>query len=506
MLWQLASERAVTCLSGSPSLLRASQIARRHTTGQRWNSAYTWLTRTPEAITSHDIVSSLPSVTHESNLCHVPLLVVTPNLAHLLNPTSPFLRDFMNKLLRNTLQGPNTIYAIAAVVDRIPNNATKPQLGPLLADGEVGEYDGISMLMVREDDVQWKATPPRRIGSPASEEASLTVSVRDESSVHAVGLRLTNTVFINGSERTFMGMRWITENDEYVLEKCTDLASCVVGSTQGNVRPRMMLPLEPVTQRRKVITGMGNILRQLAKSTDGSSNEPMPASTELEKELPRYIEDHNIADRRVSVWALVEAPDVEIAHPNSSIPDRLTRSLSQGGKLHRVMSGGGGWGKKQGLLSLDPEVAFPAITRHNKAASLDQLFESESSANEPLKMPSFLQNGLIGEDLSHLSQVANPGDFIQFFVAVESASSLVLESQEGLSYSFGMVSDPEELQARGAANGEEKHLEVIADAFGAMSEKAITYSQPVLQGSKVIESSTKLDIPGCRVILQSNRL
>lgn len=389
------------------------------------------------------------------------------------------------------------------MVDRIPSCAPQ-RTEALLADdasADIEEYDGVSMLIVGQDNVQWKATPSRRIGSPAGDEPSLTVSIRDNMSVHAIGLRLTNTVFLNGSERTFTGTRWVAQKGGYVLDKSADLTSCVVTSTHDSIRPRLMLPLEPVTQKRRVISGMGNILRQLAKSTDGSSGEPMPASAELEKELPRYIEEHNIADRRVSVWALVETPDVEIADPSSSIKDQLTRSLSQGGKLHRVMSGGGGWGKKQGLLSLDPEIAFPAITVHDTPTKLDQVFEPHSSATEPLEMPPFLVNGLIGEDLSHLSQVANAGDFIQFFVAVEPICSPRVEDQTGLAYCFGVVADAEELQARGAY-GEEKHLEVVVDTFGAMSEKAITFSQPVARGGKVVESSTKLDIPGCQVILK----
>ncbi|KAJ5540376.1 ATPase F0/V0 complex subunit C [Penicillium frequentans] len=496
-------EWGLRCLSRS-SFQRASYA--RKQTERRWNSAYTWLTRTPEAITSHDIVSSLPS-TLQSNSSSVPLLLVTPNLAHLLDPTSPFVSDLISKLHRDTPQKPDTLHAIAAVVDRIPNSAPQRPKA-LLADDAIadpGEYDGVSMLIIGEDDVQWKATPSRRIGSPAGDEPSLTVSVRDKMSVYAVGLRLTNTVFLNGSERTFMGMRWVARKDGYVLDKSRDLASCVVTSTQDSIRPRLMLPLEPVTQRRRVVTGMGNILRQLAKSTDGSSDEPMPASTELEKKLPRYIEEHNIADRRVSVWALVETPDVEIADPSLSIQDQLTRSLRQGGKLHRVMSGGGGWGKKQGLLSLDPEVAFPTISLRDKPTNLDQVFEPHYSATEPLEMPSFFENGLIGEDLSHLSQVANAGDFIQFFVAVEPTPTPRAEDQTNLAYCFGVVADAEEPHARGS-HGEEKHLEMVVDTFGAMSEKAITFSQPAPGGGKAVESSTKLDIPGCQVILEFEQL
>ncbi|KAJ5728408.1 hypothetical protein N7493_004738 [Penicillium malachiteum] len=471
---------------------RASVIARSIGSSVRWNSAYTWLTKTPHNIFPEDVVSSIPSF-HETQSNAVPILLVTPSLAHWLDPTSSFVSDFMTKFHQPSQETPSTRHAVAAVVDKIPNVA---QSHSSSSESASEEYEGVSLLVIEGDNLKWKAEPPRRIGDPAGEEPSLVVSVRDEGSAHAVGLRLANTVFINGKERTFLGMRFTAGDNGYVLDRCVGLTNCVVTSSEASVQPELSLPLHPVTQRRRVITGMGNILRQLAKSTDPSSAEPMPASTELEKELPRYIEENNIADRRVSVWALVEKPDIEIAGQGSSTQDRLTKSLSQGGKLHRVMSGGGGWGKKQGLLSLDPEVAFPAMLPKDQAVNFDQVFDPSSRLEEPLEMPSFLENGLIGEDLSHLSQVANAGDFIEFYVSVEPSSSHNVE-QESKHYCFGVVSNAEE--GHQAISSEEKHLKLVANTFGALSEKAITYTQPVLQ--EAAESTTKLDIPGCRVML-----
>ncbi|KAJ5609069.1 hypothetical protein N7528_009636 [Penicillium herquei] len=487
----IASSRVPLRLARSSR--RASVIARSVGSSVRWNSAYTWLTKTPHSIFPEDVVSSIPS-SHETKSNAVPILLVTPSLAHWLDPTSSFLCDFMTKFHQSSPETTSTRHAVAAVVDKIPNVA---QSHSSLSESTSEEYEGVSLLVIEGDNLKWKAEPPRRIGDPAGEEPSLVVSVRDEKSAHAVGLRLANTVFINGKERTFLGMRWTASDYGYVLDRSVGLTNCVVTSSEASVQPELSLPLHPVTQRRRVITGMGNILRQLAKSTDPSSNEPMPASTELEKELPRYIEENNIADRRVSVWALVEKPDIEIAGQGSSTQDRLTRSLSQGGKLHRVMSGGGGWGKKQGLLSLDPEAAFPAMLPKDQAVNLDQVFDPVPRSEEPLEMPSFFENGLIGEDLSHLSQVANTGDFIEFFVSVEPSSSRNVE-QESKHYCFGVVSNAEESGYQ-ATSSEEKHLKLVANTFGALSEKAITYTQPVLQ--EAAESTTKLDIPGCRVML-----
>src|SRR5699024_1951031 len=100
------------------------------------------------------------------------------------------------------------------------------------------------------------------------------------------------------------------------------------------------LPLHPVSQRRRVVSSMGNILRQITNSTDDSSSDAMPASSELEKELPRYISEHNIADPLVSVWALVEKADMKPSM-GEGVQDHITNALRAGGKLYRVMSGGG---------------------------------------------------------------------------------------------------------------------------------------------------------------------
>jgi hypothetical protein len=251
---------------------------------------------------------------------------------------------------------------------------------------------------------------------------------------------------------------------------------------------------------------MGNILRQISKSTDPTSNEPIPASSELEKDLPRYIKEHNIVDQRVSVWALVENPNITVAENNLPTQEYLIQSLRQGGKLHRVVSGGGGWGKKQGLLSLDPEISFSGSARRDALVGIDQLFNS--SADAELDLPPFLEKALVGDDLSLLLQVATAGDFIQFFVSVDptcmqdAVPGDASPSNGNIAYRFGMVLNAEEVSSSDAMDGADI-ITVVPNSFGALSEKAIAYTQPVAQGGGTSESSTKLDIPGCRIVLSS---
>jgi hypothetical protein len=410
--------------------------------------------------------------------------------------------------------GSDPIYAVAAIVDKLPNTSAFPTApSQTSAAFEGAEPEGLSLLVVPQLNVQGKAAPPRRFGGPALEETDLGISVdAADLSTHQIGLRLAHTIFVNGKESTLFGMRWTWaktagDNGAFALDDSVDLTNCIVRSSSSvaDIQSTLTLPLHPVGQRRKVISSMGNILRQVSKSTDPDSVAPMPASTELEKELPRYISENNIVDQRVSVWALIEKPTATV----SCSQHGLLESVSHGGKLHRVISGGGGWGKKQGLLSLDPEIAFPGTAGKVELDHLDDLFSHNTSKVSDLPPP-FL-DGLVGDDLSILSQVATEGDFIQFYVSTESTPSPQNESRQNnapsdaISYCFGIVSDAEQLDAH---PNEIQALTSLPNTFGALSEKGITYSRSMPMDEDQQETMecasglhTKLDIPGCQVIL-----
>ncbi|CEJ56296.1 hypothetical protein PMG11_02507 [Penicillium brasilianum] len=468
--------------------------------------AFTWLTRSPDTITTQDILSSLPSSpTPLLAPNSVPLLLVTPSFAHWLDPSDKFLPQLMRQLHGND-SNTNSFYSVAAVVDKIPESSALNKL----------ESEGLSLLAIGKENVHVKAVPPRRFGRPASEESDILVSIKKEQTsqsptgvTHEIGLRLANTVFVNGKESTLLGMQWTRDGttNAYTLDSTIDLTSCAVTSTSSaGASPNLELPLYPIGERRKVIASMGNILRQISKSSDPNSQEPIPASSELEKDLPRYIKEYNITDQRVSVWALVENPDIQVGDHSLPTRDYLIQSLRQGGKLHRVVSGGGGWGKKQGLLSLDPEISFSGSVQRDALIGLDQLFNP--SAKVETDQQPFHANSLVGDDLSLLSQVATSGDFIQFFVSVDPTSmpdavpSDACLSEGNITYRFGMLSNAEERSSLEIMDGND-NITVVPNSFGALSEKAISYTQPMARGGETPGSSTKLDIPGCRVVLDS---
>jgi hypothetical protein len=164
---------------------------------------------------------------------------------------------------------------------------------------------------------------------------------------------------------------------------------------------------------------MGNILRRISKPADGESNKPIPAASELEKDLPKYAEDNNLTGQRLSVWALVEPPHAADETKTSlSSQDYVTSAIQKGSRIHRVISGGGGWGKKQGLLSLDPETSFTDTIPPGSLVKTSELFRvPDTTASYEQLSGRPVASASIGEDLSVLSQAAREGDYVRFFVS-----------------------------------------------------------------------------------------
>lgn len=221
----------------------------------------------------------------------------------------------------------------------------------------------------------------------------------------------------------------------------------------------------------------------------------IPASADLEKELPRYVSERGIPHQRVAVWALVEP---STASSTEATQQDIQNSLSMGSKIHRVVSGGGGWGKKQGLLSLDPEVTFAGGSR-SREAPFDEVFtwSSETGPSFTNDLPDFLEGLGVEENIAQLSQVASPGDYIQFFVASEDDINHENRSTSStLTYSFGVGSPQESAETYSTTSGE---VVVIHNHFGAVSESAISYSEK--DSSQTSKCETKLSVPGSRIDL-----
>ncbi|OTB06427.1 hypothetical protein M426DRAFT_318840 [Hypoxylon sp. CI-4A] len=193
-----------------------------------------------------------------------------------------------------------------------------------------------------------------------------------------ITLPLANTVFQNGKRSTLFASKWQHDsNGTLVCASVQDKRTQKIRhhtTSAGHISP--VLPLLPLTAPRKVVAGLGNIVRQV--EVNGS---PTPASKELEGLIPKIFDiraarDSSYTPGPIGVWCWVIPPhvvekynllNINVFQAESSqseaelslkTMDVFSELVSSGCRLHKILSGGGGWGLKQGLLSLDPETNY----------------------------------------------------------------------------------------------------------------------------------------------------
>ena len=131
------------------------------------------------------------------------------------------------------------------------------------------------------------------------------------------------------------------------------------------------------------------------------------------------------------------------------------------------MSGGGGWGKKKGLLSLDPDTRPNFPDEVDDADILQRSFNKEGQLVSP-------------------NDIAVPGSWIQFFVPAHdptNKSETTPAAVFGSSARFGWMPTK--------ANS-------IIPHFGALSIKGV-FLESERGGAKL---HSKLDMPNARVMIQ----
>ncbi|QKX63059.1 uncharacterized protein TRUGW13939_10227 [Talaromyces rugulosus] len=494
--------------------------------------AITWACAKPYHLTPDTIASSFPNIRPASTQNPItPVLFASPEFASWTDTSNSLLADWVNPLFKQIYPtgSPAVVYTVAAVVDKIATQRNDNAV----QNASLG-VEGLSLLLVNASDITVSAAQPAQIRGGSPTEPAFFFSTQTTTSDHRaiseqdvhtsrqVGLRLANTVFVNGKDRTLLGMRWTydTTSNQYVLDNWKDLAVCDVDFVSENVRSSVNTPLHPVTSRRSVVSSMGNILRQLSNTPSTGPSGAIPASSELEKELPKYVNELGIPHQRVAVWALVEPLNSLLSETNHD-RNNVERSIVNGSRIHRVVSGGGGWGKKQGLLSLDPEISFRDESMH--PLSLDQVLSTQPSAVKSDEVPDISElSDLLGkgleEKIASLSQITPVGDSIQFLVATESEAVEKIAGQQedqnshAISCSFGVGASvgaelviPQSAPAQDtqtSADSSENVL-VIPNHFGGVSETAISYSQGTTSGvsSEAGKCQTKLSVPGSRVDL-----
>ncbi|KAK6603474.1 hypothetical protein H4I96_06242 [Botrytis cinerea] len=346
------------------------------------------------------------------------VILATPAFASWLEDDENFIKHVLECFTYHHVDGkPNYVVVVGAVIDGL---APSPDDIPIAE--RAGPLEGFSFLhglrsrVLRPDNV-WNpesfknnAKNPDKLshliisGNKSQKPWELALST-------TISLPLANTLFVNGKHSTLEIAKWTRRNEgEYkcIQREQKQYQHIKAFHYENTMIPPIFVPAVPLTLPRPIANGLGNIVRQLSFGPGDTDNRP--ASSELETQVTRFMEYSNL-HTNIGVWALIYRK--ELLDPNLkastlesaedlvstwSNDDKNLRfvgtQIALGAILCRVVSGGGGWGAKQGLLSLDPQMTYEDIV----SASFEYTDQSMEKAQD-----------------STLGNLARRGDHIQFF-------------------------------------------------------------------------------------------
>lgn len=356
----------------------------------------------------------------------------------------------------------------------------------------------------------------------------------------AIQVPLTNTSLRNGLPSTVFLYKWrllgkenMLLTDRRKLDK-TKLYWPSVPEISGDARHLILsTSLYPLTHPRVVKSSMGNVIRSITKvlpsehepereSIDGIDENSFTASKELEEAMATCFASGAVDPNDANVWALIIPRNIyekdfylwenvdmvysdlfqnqnrisQYAQESSAIERFILRLIEKGARLHKVTSGGGGWGNRAGLLSLDPEYSFGT--------------QNEFSLKE------------FSSGWGTFPSVASPGSIIQFFIRHKDNGITVKDgnNEKGLrpdheapignfEVLYDTTGDDVESQSTNDANDSSPVLRAYDNYFGAASGKGLgiglsQWDKRILENSDKRIRKSKLDVPGSKISIQVN--
>jgi hypothetical protein len=335
----------------------------------------------------------------DASMLQTAVFLATPSFTHWLDIDNDFLTKAVHQLFSHQVDGASKVRTISAIVDRVPSDSK-----PRMEDAGVGN-EGISILLT------YQAVRSSPAGSDTAEAAPKKSYVRFVSEAskkeQCVALPLANTLFYNGHHSTSFEDLW---QRNYLQEigirfdrtSRVPLKSFDIPTSKLQNPFFLGIPMVPLTPPREVASSMGNVIRELKR---GDTGEPFPASTELEAAVSKLLSSSWLTDAArncFTVFALTTRKDFYDGAKSQirtgiwpPVRKQVLQGLLQGqARMSRVTGGGGGWGNKKGLLSLEPG---------------DNLFDSQYSQQLPLPQEGEAYN------LESTFSVVSPRDNVQFF-------------------------------------------------------------------------------------------
>ncbi|KAM7194745.1 hypothetical protein V8F33_007123 [Rhypophila sp. PSN 637] len=384
---------------------------------------------TPEGYDKETIIDlthrALASYGRDLGNSNAAVVLASKSLAHWLDDPA-----FLSYLLAPCHSSEQEMDVLAGVVDsiRAPRNPhdPPPSEGIAIMTGEEadellpGLWEGNFATNPQHGQAENKASIEFRLPPLLSDPRKLQTTVP-----------MANTLFANGRPNTMFAARLGASDLDTSQPAFTQFAyktSQVIYPGRG---PRyetiVSAPLVPITRQRQIVQGLGNILKQVEEL-----GEIVPASRKLEIRIPEILKARSeseleLKQRPLTVWAGIYPDEIvtgnELAGIDELVPEWAQRRypvrlmpngfgtsrevtassafrllmpglLAGGSHFRQVLSGGGGWGQKQGLLSLDPESRY-STEDHEDVESFIRSFKGEEAVG---------------------SGIVTPGSWVQYFV------------------------------------------------------------------------------------------
>ncbi|KAB8299076.1 hypothetical protein EYC80_001198 [Monilinia laxa] len=479
------------------------------------------------------------------------VVLVTPAFAQWLEDDS-FIKGLLERLTYHHGEG-KTSYAVAvgAVVDGLA-----PSPNDILRAERTGPLEGLSFMhgsrtQVLTSKSVWKPESFKTNTTNPDKLAHLILSGKSRSKqseqalATTISLPLANTLFVNGKHSTLEVSQWSRRGGceykriRYVEKQYQHIKAFHHESTMV---PPIFVPAVPLSLPRPIANGLGNIVRQLAFGPEDTDNRP--ASSELETQVTRYME-YSKLHTNIGVWALIyrkgildpnlKATTLEATENLESIWGNdeenlrfVGTQLALGAILCRVVSGGGGWGAKQGLLSLDPQVTYedvspatfeytPYSTEHGQGTTLGNLARRGDYIQfftinpDKLKDYDSLMKDSASAEVSDLDSSASDEELaVEKYITKEpEKTGLDLREASDLSWSkrsvFGVVPSTIDKLPTSEVSGESTapaktapFLTFRKGEFGAVSESGIylhSSHQKRVNDTSYEHINTKIDMP-----------
>ncbi|KAL9129009.1 MAG: hypothetical protein Q9217_002443 [Psora testacea] len=319
------------------------------------------------------------------------LIILTPAHIGLLSQSHAFIRETLRTSFGKIEFG-QEIHALVAIIDRVPIPTSSDLHSEDLVDYHTitahqnhNGYQGISVgtfdsYIAAPDLWSHRNVSSKWDNMDIQQPSTLSFSITGVNQVsRLLQVPIANTIFQNGMPATLFAQRWIMEGkagDLICIEEAHLRRQTIHMTRRPDIADNQLdfnlhTKLRPITPARTVTAAIGNVISKVEVDKD----QERPASQELESTINDQIRNGKLERDKVEVWALLRPQNNSSPDPSSSNLIDLQAAIASGARLLKVLSGGGGWGEKQGLLAVDPDSGYDSRASHIYTEDKDAAIE-----------------------------------------------------------------------------------------------------------------------------------